>query len=132
MTKQELSHHAELRQRLTAAVELLKSLEAAAQPAAQRLDGMPRTPGINDRVGNLAAAIADAKDEISKIESTITKSEKQIMDFINTIDDLQTRMIFRLRFLEGLSWKEVAAIIGGRNTEDGVKSSCYRYMSRHL
>ena len=48
--------------------------------------------------------------------------------YITQIPDDQTRMIFRLRFLRGLTWSEVAALIGGRNTESAVKNICYRYL----
>ena len=52
-----------------------------------------------------------------------------VTEFVESIENDQTRMIFRLRFLRCLTWGEVAAVIGGRNTEDGVKSACYRYLS---
>ena len=90
---------------------MLQSLRDAACPGAAALTGMPHTPGIKDKVGDLAA-----------------ESEGQIMPFIQGIDDDQTRLIFRLRFLRGLAWKEVAAVIGGRNSEDSVKMVCYRYL----
>ena len=48
--------------------------------------------------------------------------------YIGTIADSRTRMIFQLRFLRCLTWDEVAAIIGGRNTVSGVKMICYRYL----
>lgn len=120
MTKQELSHHVELRKRL-----------AAAGPRAQRLDGLPRAPGIRDQVGDCAAAIADAKTEITRTEAEIARSESAIAAFISTIGDLQTRTIFRLRFLGGMSWKEVATAIGGGNTEAGARMACHRYLEAH-
>ena len=62
------------------------------------------------------------------LEEEVKASEGQIMPFIQGIDDDQTRLIFRLRFLRGLAWKEVAAVIGGRISEDSVKMACYRYL----
>lgn len=131
MTKQELSHHVELRKRLAAGLELLASLEAAAGPKAQRLDGFPRAPGVRDQVGDCAAAIADAKTEIARTEAEIARSETAIAAFISTIGDLQTRTIFRLRFLGGMAWKEVATATGGGNTEGSVQKICYRYLEAH-
>ena len=124
MTKQELSNHVELRKRLAASLELLASLEAAAGPGAQKLDGLPRAAGIRDRVGDCASAIADAKEDIAR-------SESAVVAFISTIGDLQTRTIFRLRFLGGMSWKEVATATGGGNTEGSVQKICYRYLEAH-
>lgn len=130
MTKQDLNCHLELLQMLAEDLELLASLEAAAGPKIQRLDGMPHAHGISDPVGNLAAEIADMRETVARRKAAVAKSEETIATYISTIEDSQTRMIFRLRFIRGMSWKEVAATIGGRNTEAGVKAVCYRYIAR--
>ena len=130
MVKQQLSHHVELKKRLAAALELLASLECAATPATPRLDGMPHAPGYQDHVGELAAEIADVKTEIGRLEAEIARSEDSILAYIATIEDIQIRMIFRLRFVRGMSWKDVAAAVGGGNTEGSVKKACYRYIAR--
>lgn len=130
MTKQDLDCHLELLQMLAEDLALLASLEAAAGPKIQRLDGMPHAHGISDPVGNLATEIADMRETVARRKAAIAKSEETIATYISTIGDSQTRMIFRLRFIRGMSWKEVAATIGGRNTEAGVKAVCYRYIAR--
>ena len=130
MTKQDLDCHLELLQMLAEDLELLASLEAAVGPKIQRLDGMPHAHGISDPVGNLAAEIADMRETVARRKAAVAKSEETIATYISTIEDSQTRMIFRLRFIRGMSWKEVAATIGGRNTEAGVKAVCYRYIAR--
>lgn len=130
MTKRELDHHLELVQQLEDERELLASLLAAACPRAQRLDGMPHTHGTVDPVGCLAAEIADMRETISRREADVARSEAAVATYIQTIEDSQTRMIFRLRFIHGMAWKEVAAAVGGRNTESGVKNMCYRYIAR--
>ena len=130
MTKQDLDCHLELLQMLAEDLELLASLEAAAGPKIQRLDGMPHAHGISDPVGNLAAEIADMRETVARRKAAVAKSEETIATYISAIGDSQTRMIFRLRFIRGMSWKEVAATIGGRNTEAGVKAVCYRYIAR--
>lgn len=130
MTKQDLDCHLELLQMLAEDLELLDSLEAAAGPKIQRLDGMPHAHGISDPVGNLATEIADMRETVARRKAAVAKSEETIATYISAIGDSQTRMIFRLRFIRGMSWKEVAATIGGRNTEAGVKAVCYRYIAR--
>ena len=131
MTKQELNYHMELRQQLTGNLELLASLEARVTARVQRLDGMPHAPGVRDPVGDLAAEIADIKGGIDDLTDEISRSEKAVAAYIQTIEDSHTRMIFRLRFIRGMTWKEVAALIGGRNTVDSVKHTCYRYLAAH-
>ena len=129
MTLQELSRHFKLRERLERDTELLKSLEAAACPGAQVLTGMPHAPGVRDKVGDLAVEIADLKERIRYLENEIEVEEQEVTRFITAIPDEQLRGIFRLRFLRGLTWGEVAAVVGGRNTEEAVKSSAYRYLN---
>lgn len=91
---------------------------------------MPRAHGAADPVGYLAAEIADMRETISRREADVARSEAVVATYIQTIGDSQTRMIFRLRFIHGMAWKEVAAAVGGRNTESGVKNICYRYIAR--
>lgn len=128
MTLQELSQYHKLLERLHRDREMLASFEAKACPGAQALTGMPHTPGVSDKVGDLAVEIADLKDQIAQLQGEIEQKRGQVTEFIDAIKNDQTRMIFRLRFLRCLSWGEVADVIGGRNTEAGVKSICYRYL----
>ena len=129
MTKQELSYHVELKKQLAADLELLTSLEAGAGPRVQHLDGMPHTSIVRDVVGDLAAEIADLKTEISELEAEIARSEFAIINYIGTIKDARTRTIFRLRFIRGMAWKEVAATVGWIS-ESGVKAIYDRYIAR--
>lgn len=130
MTKQKLDEHLHLLQELQEAREVLESLEAASLPKGSRLDGMPHTPGPGDPVGRLAAEIADMRATVNQIANEVSISQRPIEEYINTITDSYTRMIFRLRYIHGMAWKEVAGTVGGRNTQEGVKAVCYRYMAR--
>ena len=128
MTLQELNRHFELRERLEKAEELLSALRAAACPRAHVITGMPHTGGVNDRVGDLAVEIADLEAQTKSLQDKIAENEATINSFITTIENNQTRMIFRLRFIHCLTWGEVAAAVGGYNTDDSVKSICYRFL----
>jgi hypothetical protein len=90
---------------------------------------MPHSPGIKDRVGDLAVEIADVKERVRYLRGEFVQEEKIVAELIDTADDEQMRTILRLRFLRCLTWGEVAAVIGGRNTENGVKASFYRYLA---
>lgn len=72
----------------------------------------PERPGLDrDRLEAQAASVSE--------------------DYINAIEDPFIRIFFRLRFLQGLSWKEVAAVAGGGKTGAAVRDSCLRYLSKH-
>ena len=130
MTKRELDEHLELLQHLESEREMLAALETAAGPRMRHLDGMPHAHSVSDPVGYLAVEIADMRETITRREAAVARSEVVVEAYIQTIEDSLTRMIFRLRFIRGMVWKEVAAAIGGGNTEAGVKMACYRYIAR--
>lgn len=52
-------------------------------------------------------------------------------DYINAIEDPLVRVFFRLRFLRGFSWKEVAAAVGGGRPGAAVRDACLRYLNAH-
>ncbi len=129
MTLKELSIYYKLHERLERNREMLSSLYAAAGPGAQVITGMPHAPGVSDKVGNLAAEIWDLQGRIKHLESTCAEEKKKLEKYIGAIKDDQIRMIFRLRFIHCMTWLQVAKAIGGRNTANSVKLTCYRYLS---
>ena len=125
---QDLSKYYNLVQRIHRAEEMLAGLQSAASPGAQLLSGMPHPPGVKDKIGDLAAEISDIQQLIRELKQIAEQERAKAVAYINNIDDEQTRMILRLRFLHCLSWQGVAEIIGRKNTASGVKSACYRYL----
>ena len=131
MTLSELSKYYRLHKRQNWALETLASLQDTAHTGAlgaQVITGMPHAPGVRDKVGDLIVEIEDVKGEIKRLEIEMGQVEREISSYIETIPDIQTRLIFRLRFIRCMSWEEVAAAIGGRNTVNVVKKACYRYL----
>lgn len=56
-------------------------------------------------------ALAEAADLISRIEQGIrcrTDLQLQLMDYIETIPDSLTREIFKLKYLDGKTWKQIS------------------------
>lgn len=130
MDLQELSRYFKVMERLRRDKEILASLEAAAKPGAQNLNGMPHATGVSDKVGNLAVEIADMKDKIGRLQAKADKELATLEAYIDTIQDDQIRIVFRLRFVRCLKWWQVARILGGGNTEMTVKKICYRYLGQ--
>ena len=130
MTLQQLNHHADLRDKLRKAEALVYRLQTKAHPGAQVLTGMPHTPGVKDLVGDLAVEIAEAQEVVDELDAQIRAEEPSVRSFIRTIDDAELRTIFRLRFIRGLSWKEIPEYISDYANESSVASACYRYMRK--
>lgn len=128
MTLQELNRYLMLQTRLIKSKEMLESFKAASYLGAQVLTGMPHTTGISDKVSNFAIEIADLESRILELGREFEQMKEKVTAYINRIQDEQTRMIFRLRFLHGMTWDEVAVAIGGRNTGRNISNICYRYL----
>lgn len=131
MTLSELSRYFKLQSKQQRNQLMLESLQDKAHTGAlgaQVITGMPHAPGVRDTVGDLVVEIEDVKGEIERLGIEMDQAEQEISSYIETIPDIQTRLIFRLRFLRCMTWDEVADTIGGRNTVSGVKKTCYRYL----
>lgn len=127
MTLDELNAHLFLIQKLNTAREMLQSMRDSVLRASN-YDGMPHARGAGDPVAALAIKCAEQEEVVSTYEALVKKSEAEVKTWIATIQDNRTNLIFYLRFVCGYEWQGVAAMIGGKNTESGVKSMCYRYL----
>jgi len=130
MTLQELSIYYKLHKRLEQSRQMLSALYASAGLGAQEITGMPHAPGVSDGVSSLIIEIEDLKERISTLESECAREKRILEGYIETIEDVQTRVVFRLRFVHCMTWSQVAKTIGGRNTANSVKLICYRYLDK--
>lgn len=128
MTLRELSIYCKLNERLERNRQMLSSLYATAGLGAQEITGVPHVSGVSDQVSGLTIEIEDLRERISHLESECAQEKRILERYIATIEDDQTRMVFRLRFIHCMTWPQVAKTIGGRNTANSVKAICYRYL----
>lgn len=126
MTLEELNEHLALRQELARDREILMSLETRAVPGAQVLTGMPHAPGVVAKTEIFAVEIADYTAHIEELEAEIREQQKKIEAWLKTVPPTM-RLIFRLRFIHGLRWKEVAFYMGANFTEESVCRSATGY-----
>jgi hypothetical protein len=111
------------------AIELeIEKLRTTAEKITSVISDMPRGGGNVDKLTDIIAQIADYQAELA--DALIRKANEQIRisKYIDSIDDITIRSIFRLRFLSLYQWEEVAARIGGNNTEGSCKMMCHRYI----
>lgn len=130
MTLKELSQLYYLNREIEMDKKRLQELEAEAVSISPNLTGMPRSPGVSDKVGRYAAEIADLKGIIEAKIQQCTYERNRLERYIMDIDDSLLRQIFTYRFVNGLTWDQVAAHIGGGNNEGNVRMLCYRYLKQ--
>ena len=131
MTKKELSQLYYLNREIEEQQRRLEELETIATSCTSFVTGMPRVAGLTNKVAKYAAEIADLKGLLDLNLKKCFYELNRINRFIESITDSQMRMIISLRYVNGLSWFQVAESIGGGNTEDSVKKAAYRFLNGH-
>lgn len=126
MTWQELDDLYQMKCELKRGEELIERLRLRAQPGAQQMNGMPHGSGVSDRVGDTAIAITDTEEELKELKDQIERKETAVREWIRTVKGIETRTALRLRFIKGLSWKEVAQLMDKYYTVSRVQVLCYR------
>lgn len=131
MTLEKLNAHLRLLQRRAELAAILDRLYSRATPGAQRFDGAPHRSGPRDgrgQVEELAVEIAQLRDGISALDEEIRASAATVKAFISGIPEARTRLVFTLRFLRGLTWKEVGDTLGQFTSAWTASKICYNYL----
>ena len=129
MTLKELSQLYYLNREIETDKKRLEKLKSQAQnPSSPNLTGMPG--GVRDsRVERYVAEIADLEAIISAKIIQCLHERNRLERYISDIPDSLTRQIFTFRFINGLSWDQCAAHIGG-NSWKNLSNICYRYIEK--
>lgn len=127
MTIKELSQLYHLNREIEQEKIRLQELTAAATDTSAKISGLPHVGGLSDKTA-IAAQIADSKAIIeAKIALSVVEYNR-LNRYIANVQDSLTRQIMALRFVNGMSWNQVAMSIGGGNTADGVRMLISRYL----
>ena len=84
--------------------------------------------GISSPVQKIAEQREKIRELISMKLAEISVAEREIFEYIFSINDSQIRRIMRLRHIELKSWLQVANTIGGNNTADSVRKMHDRFL----
>lgn len=129
MTLKELSQLYYLNREIESDRRRLEELEAKlASPSSPNLSGMPRSTAYGNKIESSVADIMDLKAIIAAKQQQCIYERSRLMRYITEINDSLTREIFIFRFVNGLSWRQVAASVGGNNTADSCRMTCKRYI----
>lgn len=131
MTLHELSKYYDIQMTLGKDREALERLRRRITPASPQLTGMPHTPGVRDKVGDLAVELADMDERIRWLEELAAQEKPKVKAYCKSIVDARMYLIFRLRFIRCYSWAEVAGVLGKGYTEDGVSRMAYNYLAKN-
>ena len=89
----------------------------------------------NSGISSPVQQIVEQREKIREIISAklveISFVEREILEYICSIDDSLMRQIMTHRHIELKSWLQVANTIGGNNTADSVRMMHDRYLKEH-
>ena len=91
-------------------------------------DGMPKNKSTSSRVEKLALEIVEVESALLDLRCRYFEERARLERYISAIPDSRLRLIFTARFVEGLTWEDVARYVGGSTTEYGARQLCYRYL----
>lgn len=128
MTREKLGQLSWLRLEMEDLENRIIKLEEIATGRTSYIDGMPWLNGKRDMSGDILAQIVDLRELYKERKASVLKELKEMEWFISQITDSQMRLLFTLRYIDNLSWHQVAWKIGGNNTADSVRMVHNRYL----
>ncbi len=132
MTNRELSQLYYIKKFIDRDREQLALISSRLEPGGSNLSNdMPHSATPKNIVDELLPQLVDLETRLKRELEEFDREQKRIEEYISTIkDDYQMRLILTYRYIDLLTWQQVATKIGGRNTEDSVKKSCYRFLRK--
>ena len=96
----------------------------------------------------LLPAIERYTKELTELSADYKRNEKNIIElqakiknyrerlhncelFFESIEDIQTRLIFELRYIQLMKWEDIAGYIGTDKSVDAIKMRCLRCLKKH-
>ena len=121
MTLQELSKYYDIQMTLEKDREALENLRQKINPASPQLTGMPHTPGVRDKVADLAVELADMDERVRWLEEQAAEEKPKVEAYCKSIMDARLYLIFRL-LLVGRSCRSTRKVLhGSRGQPDGLQ-----------
>lgn len=128
MTVKELSNLYFLDKLIERDMARLQELEDRMQPGAQAITGMPRKPGASDTIGITVPLVVDLREKLTRELAQFQAEKEKLESYIESVPDMNVRLILTLRFVDMKKWNEIADIVGGEATESSVKQLLYRFI----
>ncbi len=69
------------------------------------------------------------RKSLNEIQHKIDEQLAAVEQCINSVEDSRMRRILTYRYIDEMSWQQVAWKIGGRNTANGIRMSVDRYLN---
>ena len=108
MTEQELRGYSFIKARIEKVEERIAELEQENGLGSVNLDGMPHGSTPGDPVARMAIARATLHEHLTKLLAELKEKEREIREYIDSIENEEVKLIIEWRFIDLLDWYEIA------------------------
>ena len=112
MTVKELSQLYYLNREIEEQQRRLRELESLASSCTAQITGMPKSVQFSDKLAKYAVEIADLKALLDLNLKKCFYELNRLNRYIDSVEDSQMRLILSLRYINGLTWQQIAFSIG--------------------
>jgi hypothetical protein len=116
------------KRRLSEMRELMKTVKSVTDYSRERVQ---TSVGNESSVERIILEIIELQEMLNAQNIQLILLERKIERYIEAIDDAQTRLMFKLRFIDCKRWENVAEEIGGGNTADSCRMTCVRFLKKN-
>lgn len=116
------------KRRLSEMRELMKTVKSVTDYSRERVQ---TSAGNESSVERIILEIIELQEMLNAQNIQLILLERKIERYVETIEDAQTRLIFKLRFIDCKRWENVAEEIGGGNTADSCRMACVRFLKKN-
>lgn len=130
VSKRDLSQLFWLNREIEELQRRLDELETLATSCTSHITGMPRSPGVVDKLAKYAVEIADLRALLDLNLKKCFYELNRLNRYIESVEDGQIRLILSLRYVNGLGWRQIADSIGNGYTADTVRKAHDRFLAK--
>ena len=108
MTENELKGYVFIKARIAKVEERLAEMEQEDGLGSVNMDGMPHGTTPGDPVARMAIARATLHEHLVRLYADLKEKEREIREFIDSVEDEEVKLIIEWRFIDLLDWYEIA------------------------
>ena len=128
MTLEEMESYRKNVHMLKKVRDMKRRMLDAAYPGGNGADGS--RAAVSDKTGKIGAELGDLDTEIKAMQMAVDREKKKVEDFIGKCGNAWKRQLIRMRFCRAMKWQEIAAVVGGGNSAEGVRAIVMREVKR--
>lgn len=127
MTREEVSQIYYLNREIRKLQHNLEELRGSGLQS-PKIDGMPKAQGrTGSPTERQGVAEADLELQIEALLSEVKRKQREIFEYIGSVEDSMIRMIIIFRCVDLCTWEQVAKNIGGPMTAEAARKAFVRH-----